>query len=73
MEIYLADTPHRRNARHFGGALDFFEKNIFSNPQKDVTISYSEINVRLRPGKGKAMNDVLIIGIAAAQEAARQL
>jgi len=22
MEIYLADTPHRRNAQHFGGGSE---------------------------------------------------
>ena len=26
MEIYLADTPHRRNAQHFGGGSEQLQK-----------------------------------------------
>ena len=34
MEIYLADTPHRRNAQHFGGGseqLQYFYKGDSEN------------------------------------------
>ena len=27
MEIYLADTPHRRNAQHFGGGSEQLQEN----------------------------------------------
>ena len=56
MEIYLADTPHRRNAQHFGGGSEQLrickQKNVqktdvsvreywIVNPAKEIVNAYN--------------------------------
>ena len=50
MEIYLADTPHRRNAQHFGGGSEQLRICKQKNMQK-TDVSVREIVKSVREQK----------------------
>ena len=42
MEIYLADTPHRRNAQHFGGGSEQLPYFLVTVPGKHPAVPVSQ-------------------------------
>ena len=57
MEIYLADTPHRRNAQHFGGGSEQLRICKQKNVQK-TDVSVREIVKSVREQKVRSEKSI---------------